>query len=492
MVNSDYSINDMISEKTKRITFKHFSETSSKGAPLNFKQHDDILSLGVGNPNPQHFPTKRIIIELDDYPFQGNLFPEKEDKGNKVIIEREATYPNNEGMDLALQYGRDEGNKDLLSFVRNFVEKIHKPVYPDWSTVIDNGSADGLSKAAYTLINEGDIVLVEEFTFSPFFSRISNNGGIALPVKLDFDKNADVDLQFLQDLLENWDEKYPEYKGKKPKAFYTIPAGQNPTGLTQSLETRKKIYALASKHNFVIIEDDPYGYLALPPLSKPKDSNLSDEVITSEKFFKRYTIPSYLHLDTEGRVIRIETFSKVFAPGIRLGFIVAPSPYIEAINKYSCVTHRAASGLSQLILNNIISQKFNGIEGWLEWIAKMITVYTHRRNVLIYEIVELEAYKKGFISLISCDTGMFAALRINLPKEVDYIKKLDLLNFKFLQYGVNVVLGYKMAADVEFSRDNLNFIRVCFASLDDDKKLITAGKRLSQAVNDFFENNLEY
>ena len=82
-------------------------------------------------------------------------------------------------------------------------------------------------------------------------------------MKINFDNDSDgIDLTQFVDLLENWEKHYPNLP--KPKALYTIATGQNPTGFTQSLEFRKKIYDLAVKYDFAIIEDDPYGYLTLP------------------------------------------------------------------------------------------------------------------------------------------------------------------------------------------------------------------------------------
>ncbi|KAK6453999.1 aromatic amino acid aminotransferase II [Scheffersomyces xylosifermentans] len=492
------SIDALISRRAANRTFKHFAASITDGAPKNFKPHPKPLALSFGRPNAQYFPVKKITVEVDDYPFQDTLFKNEERSQKPVVIER---YPEDSellGTGEALQYGNIVGLPAFHKFLTNFVQRIHSPAYDDWEVTASNGAGEGLNKVADALIDPGDVVLFEEFTFSPFGNNVRNVGGIPVPVKIKFQKeeddgiSADIDVEYLSHLLENWDELKPELKGNKPKAFYTIPTCQNPTGLTQSPETRQKIYNLASLHNFIIIEDDPYGYLTLPPFAVPDVESLKKHDVSIDDYLQNHLVPSYLKFDTEGRVVRVETFSKVFAPGLRLGFVVGHRKIIDVIKKYSSIVTRAPSGPAQLLLLNIIDQKYGGIDGWLEWILKMRLAYTHRRNVLISSIVNSEAYKLGYIKVVSCDAGMFASLLVNFPQGTDNIQKINLLNYKLLQHGVAVVLGHKMAIDEDFSEGSSNFLRLSYACLDTDDELHEAGSRLSTAVKEFFDNGLEY
>ena len=83
---------------------------------------------------------------------------------------------------------------------------------------------------------------------------------------------------------------------------------------------------MAVKYDFAIIEDDPYGYLTLPKYEKPNIGGSGNNELKNDleidDYLKNHLTPSYLELDTTGRVLRVETFSKLFAPGLRLGFIV--------------------------------------------------------------------------------------------------------------------------------------------------------------------------
>lgn len=110
--------------------------------------------------------------------------------------------------------------------------------------------------------------------------------------------------------------------------------------MTQTLEFRKEIYALAEKYDFAIIEDDPYGYLSLPAYRPPQGIFQLKEFLTVDEYIADHLVPSYLTIDTTGRVIRIETFSKLFAPGLRLGFMVAHKDFINAISNYQHVVTR--------------------------------------------------------------------------------------------------------------------------------------------------------
>lgn len=484
------SIDHLISKRSKSRTFRHFGLADLEGAPANFKPHPKPLSLSFGKPNEQYFPIDKITVNVDNYPFQKTLFPNDILEENSITIERNGESLQEIGIDEALQYGEVNGLPAFRDFLLKFTEKVNKPNYHDWDLIPTNGSGDGLNKAADAILDPNDVILLEEFTFIPFTNAIRNVGAIPVPTKLNFDKGGDFNVEYLQDLLENWHQLKPNLK--KPKALYLIPTCQNPTGLTHSYQTREKIYELAQIHDFIIIEDDPYGYLTLPPVSKPDLANIKDFDISVDDYLANHLNHSYLKLDTHGRVLRLETLSKVFAPGLRLGFIVAHSNVIKSIRGYSNIVTRAPSGTSQLIFTNIVTKKFGGVDGYLKWILKMRLAYIHRRNVLIHSIITSKAYESNYLSIINCDSGMFAGIKLNFPQGTDNVEKLKLLNFKFLQYGVNVVLGFKMAVDLDFSHSNANFLRICFAAAENDLELQEAGSRLSNAVFEFFQNDLQF
>lgn len=514
----------LISERAKSRSRIHFATISLKDAPEGFVQHPQPLVLDFGTPNAGFFPVNRIEANVIDYPFQesqaipneitsseklnsvngshatsGDPVSEGTSNAkskNRVVIEKHTSDKELIDLSKGLQYANVEGIPQLLDFTRNLIKKAHPPGYDSWTTIISNGAGDGLNKAADAFLDPGDVILLEEFTFTPFLQNISNVGAIAVPVKLDLtpglNSSNGIDLEYLTDLLDNWEERRPDLKGKKPKALYTISTGQNPTGLTQSLEFRRKVYALAEKHDFAIIEDDPYGYLTLPPYAEPTTvHNLKDD-LSVDDYLQDHLVPSYLSIDTSGRVLRIETFSKLFAPGLRLGFIVGHKDVIDVISNYSNVVTRSSSGTSQLLVNNVIQQSFGGVEGWLGWILKMRHTYKNRRDVLLHSLYQLESYKKGYLDVIDPRAGMFISVIVKFPDGTDIIKKIELLQWKFRAYGVRVVSGYKMSVDEKFSVSRGNFFRLTYAPANNDQELAEGGKRFGQAVYDFFEKGLEF
>ncbi|CAX42383.1 aromatic amino acid aminotransferase, putative [Candida dubliniensis CD36] len=506
----------LISKRAAGRTSLHFTNAPSDKPPANFKPHAKPLALSYGMPNHGFFPIDSIDVNLVDFPFQkipsaskppsslngsenGHQTktppPNIHEQQSTVHISRHTTDPKLIDLARGLQYAAVEGHAPLLQFARDFIIRTHKPNYDDWNVFITSGASDGLNKAADAFLDDGDVILVEEFTFSPFLRFSDNTGAKAVPVKINFDNDSDgIDLDEFVDLLENWGKYYPNLP--KPKALYTIATGQNPTGFTQSLEFRKKVYDLAVKHDFAIIEDDPYGYLTLPKYEKPNiaGGNINElkNDLTIDDYLKNHLTPSYLELDTTGRVFRVETFSKLFAPGLRLGFVVGHKKVIEAVKNYSDVVNRGASGLTQTIVNNVIQENFKGVDGWLEWILKMRSNYSYRKDLLLYSIFESQAYKKGYVDVIDPKAGMFVTFKVNLPKDVDVLQKMKLLLWKLISHGVLVVAGYNMTVDLEFSKDRSNFFRLCYALANNDEEILESGKRLTDAVYEFFTNGLEY
>lgn len=119
--------------------------------------------------------------------------------------------------------------------------------------------------------------------------------------------------------------------------------GHNPTSGVLSVKRRKEIYKLAVEFDIIIIEDDPYWYLQFPSavaeeaksrgLAIPQETDVYKPAKSSGYEFIDSLVPSYLSVDTEGRVIRLDTFSKTVAPGCRLGWITAQPAFIERFQR---------------------------------------------------------------------------------------------------------------------------------------------------------------
>ncbi|SGZ38450.1 related to Aromatic amino acid aminotransferase 2 [Hanseniaspora guilliermondii] len=492
-----------------------------KGLPEDLKQSSSPVYLAGGMPHESMFPFKHVSVKYRDAPGSlGNLESSTIKEGESynsydIPLYSEGSVKNQQSdIARAFQYSENVGLESLREFTRQIIKKVNTPIYDNWDVLITSGSSDSLSKVCDLFVDEDTTVLCEEFTFVNICSHVKYAQGSCVPVKLevsDDPKSQGIDTTYLSDLLENWSSYYPDKK--KKLVLYTIATGQNPTGVTQSLEKRKEIYDICCKHNVIILEDDPYGYLQLPKYNAkdPLKNPYQDNTITLDVFCSKLLKPSYMTIDTEGRVLRLETFSKVGSPGLRLGFIAANTYLIERLSNISFMTSRNASGISQSITNNLlfelgtryqkeVDSKASMIDGWFNWCMKIAGEYTHRRNVLFKAIHETEAFKKNYFQLLEPSCGMFATIVVNMKpewissddktKRKDQIKRaMDYLLCCLLETGCLPILGYKMTICRDFSMDRANFLRITFAKAESAEIFEQGAKNMSAA---FERLNEEY
>lgn len=142
-----------------------------------------------------------------------------------------------------------------------------------------------------------------------------------------------------------------------------------------SVKRKQAIYDVAEKHDLIIIEDDPYYFLQAnvpPPSNQPFDPSPFIAALPS----------SFLSIDSSGRVIRLDSFSKVLAPGLRAGWVTAPTEVIERFNSYYEVTTVGVSGPTQLMLYSLLEVKW-GHAGFLEWLQGLAGEYGRRLDVVL-------------------------------------------------------------------------------------------------------------
>jgi kynurenine/2-aminoadipate aminotransferase len=163
-------------------------------------------------------------------------------------------------------------------------------------------SQDALAKTIDLLVDEGDPVLVEDPTYSGALSVFRPYNCNIIGVKTDQDGLVP---DALRHVLQNWKSGL-----RRPRVLYTIPTGQNPSGTTLPNARRRAVYDIAAEHDLLIIEDDPYWNL---------------------RFDGEADLRSLWSLDTEGRVIRLDSFSKIVSSGFRLGWVSGPKTLVERI-----------------------------------------------------------------------------------------------------------------------------------------------------------------
>ena len=279
----------------------------------------------------------------------------------------------------ALQYGSAEGYPPLLAWIRNFTrENLHPNVpYEGGSEVLLTvGSTDGLHKTLELFVDnwnplKDDIttrpgLLSESFIYGNVLSQIAPKGMHVAAVEADADGMIPYGPGSLEDVLANWDPS----KGRRPHVMYTVTMGHNPTGIVLSLERRKQLYEVCSRFDVIIIEDDPYWYMQFPSaavneaasrnLAKPKSPlvpptiNQAAGQRSSGFAFLDSLVPSFLSVDVDGRVVRLDTFSKTVAPGCRLGWITAQPAFIERLARITETSTQQPSGFVQSLISELV------------------------------------------------------------------------------------------------------------------------------------------
>lgn len=252
-----------------------------------------VISFGGGIPDPRSYPIEEI---------------------SKITGEVLRTYGYK-----ALQYGPTEGVEDLRVEISKECSRSGIKCDGVENIIVTTGSQQSLDLSGRIFLDPGDIVFVELPTYLAAINAFRTRSPIMVGVKMD-DKGMDtLDLE----------EKVKSLKseGKKVKFVYTIPTCQNPAGLSMSYERRKHLLEIASKHDLIILEDDPYSYY----------------------MYENVDVTKLKAIDSEGRVVYMSTFSKIISPGFRVGWIVAEE---EIINKY--VLAKQAADLCTPVLQQYI------------------------------------------------------------------------------------------------------------------------------------------
>ena len=313
----------------------------------------DIISFAGGLPAPELFPVDQWKAAV-----------------NKVLDEKGRQ---------ALQYGPTEGYLPLREQIVHRMNKVGvKDAKPD-DFLILSGSQQGLDFMAKAFIDPGDQIIVE----SPTYLGALNAFKAYEPSFLDVELDADgMRMDILEERLKNND---------RVKSIYVISDFQNPSGKTWTMERRKKLIELANKYDVAILEDNPYGELR----------------------FEGEIQPSLKSLDTEGRVVFMGTFSKVFSPGVRLGWFCAAPEILDKFNKIKQGADLQSSTISQMELAQYLED--NDLEAH---IAEIIKVYGKRKNVMVDAMTK---YFPEGVTFTNPEGGLF--LWVELP---EYMNARDL------------------------------------------------------------------
>ncbi len=239
---------------------------------LKLSRRPDIISFAGGMPDPQTFPVEELA-----------------DISALVLREKGAT---------ALQYGPTEGEPALREALAHWLTKERLDLRAE-NILVTSGSQQALDLLAQVLIDPGDPVIVELPSYIGALQAFAAHRARMIGVPQD-------DEGIRTDLLEKTLERLSRRK-RRPKFIYIVPDFQNPSGVTLTLARRQELLALASRFEVPLVEDSPYRVLR----------------------FSGEPMPAIYSLDPQRHVLALGTFSKIFCPGMRLGWLLTPEAWME-------------------------------------------------------------------------------------------------------------------------------------------------------------------
>ncbi|MFP3171794.1 MAG: PLP-dependent aminotransferase family protein [Acidilobus sp.] len=397
-------IESKLSDNVKRMRPSEIREI------LTLTENRKVLSLAGGLPGPEVFPKEELAAIA-----------------SRVIEELG---------DSALQYSPTLGVMPFREAVIDFVKGKGVKVNDNDRVAVTTGSQEAIYLLAMTLVNPGDGIVVESPTYLAALNVFRYHGAEFIPVPID--ENG-----MRTDLLEDSIKKAKQ-RGINVKMIYTVATCHNPTGVIMSDDRRKELLEVASKYDLLVIEDDPYSFFVFD------DTN-------------------FTHLktmDSEGRVIYLGTFSKILAPGLRLGYMIADRQLTRAVELAKQMVDLHSSTLSQYIALYAIR------EGVVDkTIEKARKAYKEKRDVMVDA---LEEYMPEGSHWFKPKGGLFAF--IYLPEGVDTADMLPTA----IDRGVAYVPGRNFFSD----GSGANAMRINFSYLSPDK-LRTGIKIIADTAKDY-------
>lgn len=335
-----------------------------------------LISLGGGLPSDTFYPFDELSVKV---PTVGQFDPQALKTSGQVITAGKHDAQEDKSLydiSIAFNYGLGQGSPQLLRFVIEHTEICHNPPTRDWDAALTIGSTSALDMCLRMLCVRGDVMLSEYYSFSAAVETALGQGIKTEGVPMD---EQGLLPEAMDEILTSWEPQARE-GARKPHILYTVPSGQNPTGATQSPERRKAIYKVAQKHDVIILEDEPYYFLQMQPYTG-QDAPDPPAPKTDQEFLQAL-VPSLLSMDTDGRVLRFDSFSKVIAPGSRIGWITGATQLVQRYAKHADQSTQSPSGFSQLAIYKLLDEHW-GHHGYLDWLKYIRMEYTRRRNGLL-------------------------------------------------------------------------------------------------------------
>jgi 2-aminoadipate transaminase len=331
-------------------------------------------------------------------------------------------------------YGESAGEPALREEIIRLSHSVGVETSDD-RIVVTNGAMQGLDLAFKLLVDPGDLVFVETPTYPNGYSTAKSYEAEVVSAPHD---SQGLVVEALPDLVARL--------GRPPTIIYTIPTFQNPTGVTLSRERRVLLLELAEKWGTIIIEDDPYSMLR----------------------FEGDPVPSFLELSPANPLVfRIQTFSKLLAPGLRIGWIdVDPELQKLAVNAKqavdTCTNVPNQMAVAHLLADNVLESHR----------ARLLPLYAERKNAMIDA---LSSTFSDSIRYTEPEGGFF--VWATFVGELAHLNTQDLFPTALAE-GVAYVPGGAFSHDTDLS----NSLRLCFATSSPDR-IRDGVQRLQRSVD---------
>lgn len=353
--------------------------------------------------------------------------PNVEPIGLKDVVAATRAAMEKEGS-AALQYGPTEGHGGLKRHIVHLLKEddIHVD-YDDF--ILTQGSQQALDLIARTFIDPGDPIIVEAPSYVGALQATSSYQPDYLMIPMDDDGLVVDELAAV----------LAKRKGPRPKFLYLVPNFHNPAGVTLAAERRTKLLRLAREHDLLLIEDNPYGRLR----------------------YEGEDIPSLRAGDDN--VIYIGTFSKIFSPGLRIGWVVAPRPILDKIIIGKQAADLCSSNFAQMVLEHYFDRQL-----WHKNIAQLKDVYRSRRDAML---AALEEFLPEGTSWTRPKGGFFIWVRT--PNYLDTNEMLA----EAIENKVSFVPGSAFFAD----GSGANYMRIAFC-YENEETLTEGIKRLGKVI----------
>lgn len=279
-----------------------------------------MISFAGGMPDPAIFP-------IDEFYECAGILREK-------------------GTDV-LQYGATDGYAPLKDFLADWTgPRMGRKILTE-EILITAGSIQVVDLLNLVMIDREDYIIIEEPTFMGTTANMHNHGAGFLSISCD---ESGMEVDKLPGIIEK-----ARSEGKRIKYIYTIPNFQNPLGCTMTLERRKKLVEVAHRYDLLILEDDPYGYVR----------------------FDGEHEPTLFSLDDRGIVLYAGSFSKILAPGTRVGWCTGPQALIKLMQSFKQGVDVSTSVVAQALVSEYCRK------GYLDsFLPKIISHYRRKRDLM--------------------------------------------------------------------------------------------------------------